>query len=189
MVEQMYNFDRARIGTEIYYKTPNMGTGKTIPITLMNRMNIKTTFPVEPFHSITEYNMGYVEKPPEFRFSIGVPSMSNESKLLRALQSARMPFNIACKDVGPDSNTVNSQFTLIKEVLVEARIESRELTVNVGEAPMVLCAGIALRYFYSFLSADKQTVIDVPTEALNYNYYFGGGNETVSIATLFAEWA
>ncbi len=185
-MSQMLNFDKARIATEVAYQTPGMSNMKVLPITLVNRVNIKTTFPAEPYHSITEYNMGYIEKPPEFRFSIGVPSMSPEVTLFRALQTGRIPFNMSCYDATDFSET--SQFKLLRETLVECRIESRELTINVGEAPMSLFAGIALRYMYNYIGADGHPV-ETPVDSLIYTNFFGSGNESTTLSALFAEWA
>jgi hypothetical protein len=150
------------------------------------RSNIRTTFPAEPYHSITEYNMGYIEKPPEFKFSIGLPSMSPEVTLFRALQSGRIPFNISCYDATDQTET--SQFKLLRETLIECRLESRELSVNVGEAPMALFAGIALRYMYNYIGADGKPVAS-DVDSVIYTKFFGSGNESTTLSTLFAEWA
>lgn len=179
------NWDKARIAVNIAYPNPkSVGSMLQQSISMPNSMSMSTRFPVEPYHSITEYNMGYIEKPPEFSFSIAVPATSPSASLFRALETARYPFNIECRDaVDP---TANTQFKLFHETFVECRFESKDVTINVGDVPMVAFKGKALRYHYGYLSGG--VLVDNPVEQINYGNYFGGGNESTNLLDVFSKW-
>jgi hypothetical protein len=181
---QMMNWDKARIAVNIGYPNPVSRVMMQQTVSMPNSMSINTSFPVEPYHSISEYNMGYIEKPPVFTFSIGVPSTSPSASLFRALETARYPFNLECRDA--TDTTTDTQFKLFRETLVECRFESKDITIAVGDIPMVAFKGKALRYHYGYLSGG--VLVDNPVDQTAYENYFGGGNENPSLLAIFSKW-
>ena len=163
------NWDKGRIGVSITYIQPAViPVSTTEDLVLPNRVSVRTQFNYKPLHRLNEWNQGIIEQAPEFTFSIGVPSVSGSTRLLRALHVAGIPFDMAVKDA-----TDSGEFQLRVEKLVECRITSRELNVVVEDVPMTIYSGMALRYTYT----DANGIVDQE---------FGDGKPVK--VDLFSEW-
>ncbi len=143
MSQNIKNWDKARIAARIELDNPAGGVIAEV-IQLPNRVSIKATFNYEPLHGLNEWNQGIIEKAPEFTFVIAVPAVSATSRLLRTLQVSGVPFKLFVND-----QSDSGEFELRQEVLSEARLTSKEMTVVVEDVPMIVYNGMALRYTYT----------------------------------------
>jgi len=163
------NWDKGRIGVNVTYKEPTVeGIEVTKSLVLPNRVSVRTQFNYKPLHGLNEWNQGIIEQAPEFTFTIGLPSVSASTRLLRALHVSGIPFAMLLQDA-----TNSGEFQLIAEKLVECRITARELNVVVEDVPLTVFSGMALRYTYS----DINGVVDQE---------FGDGKPVEE--DLFSEW-
>lgn len=178
-----HNWDKARIATRIVYTNPSDNTEKIHTCVMVNRVSFKATFNYEPYHGLSEWNQGVIEKPPEFTFTIAIPATSDTTRLLRALHVSGLPFNMDIRD----ATAGNSEFALITEVLVECRITSKEVNINVGELPMVVFNGMALRYTYSDPASGSS---NIKNNALTQDAgeLFGGGQILATANSPLEEW-
>ena len=193
------NWDKVKLAVNIYYPRPSSDVTAAItqatvlvgtPCPLVNRVSIKTSFKFEPYHGLTEWNQGVIEKPPEFTFTVAFPATSNIVRLMRALHAGGIPFNLEVKDTqvyGKDGlgDPVPKEFALITEALMECRCTSKEVSITVGNIPMVVFQGMALRYTYSDPVSDK-TDMEGDGATTEIDSLFGSGGAIAP--KVFEEW-
>lgn len=143
------NWDKGKVAAKIFYPDPaTLGTSnvtyKDHILKLPSRVHYKISYNFVPYGGLNMDNQDYYEQPVSIEFTIGIPGTSNSYRLLRALQTSKLQFNIEVFD------QLNSgQFAIVNDVLIGCKILSRDVRVVPGGLPMTIFAGIALRHTYS----------------------------------------
>ena len=186
-LQGLKNWDKARIATKIAYADPN-----TIPATvtehelkLVNRISIKKIHDFVPYGGITEWNQGYIERPPQYSFTIAIPATSNTTRLLRVLHSAGISFNMEVRDKAAGTDNVDQEFALISETLIECKLIGTEINIVVADLPMVVYNGLALRSTYT--DGDEKDSIDGNLGTVEASKMFGSGAPIPNTINLFNE--
>ncbi len=94
------NWDKGRIAVSITYVKPTASGDESVTesLVLPNRVSVRTQFNYKPLHGLNEWNQGIIEEAPEYTFTIGLPSVSASTRLLRALHVSGIPFDLTLKD-------------------------------------------------------------------------------------------
>jgi len=177
MSENVKNWQNARILTKVFYLDPNTNAITEHSCTLVNRVTTSNTTPVEPYSSLTKYNNGFFEKPPQYNFTVALPVVSDTASLFRSLQSAGLPFTIEISD--PNSS---GEFKLNVEVYDKCRLENKAMDITVGNLPMTVFTGKALRYAYN----DGNAFSTVNGATVSNTNSFGSGD--IPNVNLFGAW-
>jgi hypothetical protein len=171
------NWEKARLGIRI-----SIGSNtSTHVIELPSTITYRTVSKYEIIHDITAWNNGVFEKPPEYTFTLAVPTLSISAVILRDLQNAGVPFNMEIYDIND-----TGEHKLISDILINCYIDTGEVNVRTGELVMAVFSGFALRYNYRDGFATGNNSATVTTTA-----GFGSGElpTNLTVATIFAKWA
>jgi hypothetical protein len=179
------NWDRARIANKIAYVDPNDNTVKFHQLKLVNRISIRELHDFVPYGGITEWNQGYIEKAPQYSFTLAIPATSVSVRLLRAIHSSGLSFNMEIFDATVSDDNRDQEFALIKEVLIECKLTGKEANIVVADLPMIAFNGLALRATYTDGNTDSAMKGNVNTT--DPKIMFGSGAPIPNSTNLFSE--
>ena len=148
-MSQKYNWEKARIAGFIEYYDLDGNLSELHRIQVVNRISINVVQDLQPYDGLDQWNQGYIEKPPRYSFTIAVPVTSPTTRLLRSLLVTGIPFNLKVYDPQEYNNVDKTEFQLLAEHLQQCRLTSKEVSIVVGDLPMVVFNGLALEYTFN----------------------------------------
>jgi len=123
------------------------GSSNEIEIDIVQNVTDGERSPRDIIHSTHRWNTGTVVRPHEFSWSLEVFANTQAAKLLRHLQRDNKYFRIYIQEDIPDE--LPDQFVYETEVLGDAWVEDRRVTLpNVGP-PRIVFTGRSLRAAYA----------------------------------------
>ena len=146
---QRYNWEKARIAGFIEYYDLDGNLSQLHRIKVPNRISTNVIQDLEPYDGLDQWNQGYIERPPRYSFTLAVPATSPTARLLRSLLVTGIPFNLKIYDPNEFNDATKTEFQLLAETLQYCRLTSKEVSIVVGDMPMIVFNGLALEYSFN----------------------------------------
>lgn len=126
-------------------------------INLQNRISISIRKNIETKSNLSEFNSFYVKKPPRITFTLAIESISGQSNYLRRIFATDTMIDFMVSDVTSNTNIENSgnTFSLGKEELQNCLLSEKSFEVSVGDSPVTVYNGIALRGLAYTVNGDE----------------------------------
>ncbi|RLC37097.1 hypothetical protein DRH29_03035 [candidate division Kazan bacterium] len=132
---------------DIEYEGTTSDGGNEVLVEIVENVSDAERSVRDIIHSTHQWNQGTVVRPHEFSWTLEVLANTQAAKLLRHLQRDNKYFRLYLEEDIPDE--LPDQFVYETEILGDAWVEDRRLTVpNIGVARVVF-SGRALRAAYA----------------------------------------